>query len=104
MYADSLVQVPLPLCRVHVRQHLFAFGVWGSVPRRARIKAHRLLYHSALGLRVIQKKKEEGTGPASSLSRPCPTAPFRVWGLGFTVYAWGDYGVYGPGVAGQRAR
>jgi len=33
-----------------------------AVPRRARIKAHRLVYHSTLGLRVI-KKKRKGSGP-----------------------------------------
>ena len=29
-----------------------------AVPRRARIKAHRLLYRSTLGLGVIKKKEE----------------------------------------------
>jgi len=39
-------------------------GVWacpgppGTGPRRARIKAHRLFYHSTLGLRVIKRERE----------------------------------------------
>ena len=48
------------------------------------VKAHRLLYHSALGLRVMKKKKE-GVKPLSE-SRPRPDSPppalpFGVWGL-----------------------
>jgi len=32
-----------------------------AVPRRARIKVHRLLYHSTLGFRVIKKKRRTHT-------------------------------------------
>jgi len=35
----------------------------GLVGWRVRIKAHRLLYHSTLGLRVIEKKKKNGARP-----------------------------------------
>jgi len=58
-------------------------------------KAHRLLYHSTLGLRVIKKKKrkpgvsathageneKKDVGPCVALS----VFGFWVWGLGFRV-------------------
>jgi len=43
-------------------------------PRRARIKAHRLLYHSTLGLRVIKKKKKSknlGVDSGAENARTC---------------------------------
>jgi len=46
-----------------------------SVPRRARFKAHRLVYHSTLGFRVIKKKKNH---PSLISKHPSfiPQAPF----------------------------
>jgi len=38
------------------------------------VKAHRLLYHSTLGLRVMKKKKSLGG------------QRFRLWGSGFKTY------------------
>ena len=65
--------------------------VWGSGFRGGLVfKAHRLLYHSTLGLIVIKKKKKlPGT--------PCPAA---AWGSGCGVQvAWGSgCGVVGCGV------
>ena len=53
---------------------------------RLVFKAHKLLYHSTLGLRVIKKKKEDLRGfdfAASTSSLSC--RGFRDWGLGFRV-------------------
>jgi len=36
---------------------------------RLACQAHRRLYHSILGLRVIKKKKERGSGLADRLAR-----------------------------------
>jgi len=66
------------------------FGVWGlgfgvcerrrrdqSTPGREKtiFKAHRLLYHSTLGLRVIKKKKK-GVRTPHLLSRSASANPF----------------------------
>jgi len=58
----------------------FRVGGWGLKRFRGGLvfKAHRLVYHSTLGWRVIKKRRRsvgfrvEGWG-------------FRVWGLGFRV-------------------
>jgi len=60
-------------------------------------KAHRLLYHSTSGLRVVKKKKKdlrdigglEGVedGPGREQILRCQRACFRACGLGFGL--WG---------------
>jgi len=57
-------------------------------------KAHRLLYHSTLGLRVI-KKKRLGVG-AATLACRFEGVGFRVQGLGFRVQGSG-FRVQGSG-------
>ena len=60
-------------------------------------KAHRLVYHSTLGLRVIKKKKKNGhlsPTPVSPLVVPrwrqmASTLGCRVWGSGFGVQGSG---------------
>ena len=46
-------------------------------------KAHRLLYHSALGLRIIKKQKKFNFAAMSN------SALFRVWGSGSRVQGSG---------------
>jgi len=50
------------------------------------LKAHRLLYHSTLGLRVIKKKKSRVEGVGCGVrSLGFGSWNFEVWGLGFMV-------------------
>jgi len=48
-------------------------------------KVHRLLYHSTLDLRVIKKKREEGSEalPQSGWGQVCESGPLRAHNLGF---------------------
>jgi len=68
------------------------FGGWSVGVQRFRgglvFKAHRLLYNSTLGLRVIMKEKK---GPwnlwaAWGASPPVLDLWFRVWNFEFRVY------------------
>jgi len=60
-------------------------------------KAHRLVYHSTLGLTVIKKKKKvtrsANAHGTSTSGRKSPLRVyglwFRVWGLGFRVEGLG---------------
>jgi len=69
--------------------------IWTTLPRawsaRARttglvVKAHRLLYHSTLGLRVIKKKTKDHPGWCAEFV--VKGSGFRGWGLfSFTLHA-----------------
>jgi len=59
-----------------------------AVPRRLVFKAHRLLYHSTLGLRVIKKKKL-GTAFQLDVSLSGEGFGFRFEGLGLKVEGLG---------------
>ena len=54
-------------------------------------KAHRLLYHTTLGLRVIKKKEKKGVGCTRYVGMfdeilvPDVSLRLRVWGLGYRV-------------------
>jgi len=51
-------------------------------------KAHRLLYHSTLGLRVIQKMKEETPSARAGFGLKVQGPGYEV-GLGFRVKGFG---------------
>jgi len=53
-------------------------------------KAHRLLYHSTRGLRVIKNKKknEEPTPSDAELPRTCLKQPPSNWHLGLRWFTW----------------
>jgi len=57
------------------------------------VKAHRLVYHSTLGLRVIKKEKKT----------LLHVEQHRLIGLGFRVYVLG-FGVHGLGLRGQGSQ
>jgi hypothetical protein len=50
-------------------------------------KAHRLLYHSTLGLRVIKKKKRRGGGPEGGASQGHPLEDFVDYKTSMTMYS-----------------
>jgi len=58
---------------------------------RLVFKAHRLWYHSTLGLRVIKKKKEEDG--VVRLGRPVRVLRDRIQGFGFWVLGFGFKGL-----------
>jgi len=63
------------------------------------LKAHRLLYHSTLVLRVMMKKKKDAfphTSIATPANGPGGGLGFRGWGFGFWVLGFG-FGVWGLG-------
>ena len=74
-----------------------AGGVWGLEQLLSRnvkrfqgvlvFKAHRILYHSTLGLRVIKREREHRRGPHCGPALFFVFFCFRVLGLGFGV--WG---------------
>ena len=67
-------------------------------------KAHRLVYHSTLGLRVINKKKK--TAPAEGgehFGFVVQGFGFGFWGFGFWVLGFGVWGL-GLGVWGLGFR
>ena len=70
-FADAVLELRLVHEVLHlqsgVHHSVFAVRDLGTttlhksavVPRRARCKAHRLVYHSTLGLRVVKKNKQD---------------------------------------------
>ena len=53
------------------------------------IKAHRLLYHSTLGSRVMKRKMLRVSGGAHLVLGRGGGTWLRVWGLGFEVQGLG---------------
>ena len=52
-------------------------------------KAHRLVYHSTLGWRVMIKRREGPARSAKRLLRQTPALRFKVYFLGLRIGVWG---------------